>query len=207
MLIEKYVQQQQSQKHLRAPQAGEKRHRSLGYHYVRENSGRAPAWDSRSPPIRNTTYHGLWVQRDTWRNPRAQGLTEKSPTLEDMGHAAGARSNDTKAADDVYVLVGAVPCRLASEVHVNGRQVNGLQRSEASSLEVFNPSNEGINPKRPHLFYVEGRKIIRPSYSTPIAIIGAKKWGDSGTGASDPKMMGFLRRRKEGDYMDSGAIH
>jgi hypothetical protein len=63
------------------------------------------------------------------------------------------------------VMIGSIPCKLPSEVHVNRQRVSkakdkGIERQmEATNVERW--------PKHSRLIYVEGCEIVGPCYSMP----------------------------------------
>jgi hypothetical protein len=72
-------------------------------------------------------------------------------------------------------MVGSVPCRLSSEVHVDGCCVGGSS-GNATDSQVQTATGEKI-PKHARLMSREGREIVRPGYSAqaPAARIGATR--------------------------------
>jgi hypothetical protein len=63
-----------------------------------------------------------------------------------------------------------MPCRLSSDIHVNGQRMVGFEMRgmDNGAAVVGNP--EGSKTKRSRLMFAEGREIMGPEYSVHAGI-------------------------------------
>jgi hypothetical protein len=86
------------------------------------------------------------------------------------GNESGAYKkllNAAGRAEDV-VMIGSMPCRLASEVHVDGQHIarKAVKLNDGTKGEADARRRMIIGSKHPRTLTAEGREVVGPGYST-----------------------------------------
>jgi hypothetical protein len=68
----------------------------------------------------------------------------------------------TEQVSSNFALVGSVPCRLSSELHVDGQWVAYKRGKETGYQVVLTSHTEDANPKRARIVTAEGREVVGP---------------------------------------------
>jgi hypothetical protein len=63
------------------------------------------------------------------------------------------------------MMVGSWPCKVSSEIHINGRRVSELVREDKGKTTATEPEDEK-DPKRAHTVLSKGHDVVRPGYLT-----------------------------------------
>jgi hypothetical protein len=61
-------------------------------------------------------------------------------------------------------MVGSWPCRVSSEIHINGRRVSYPVRKDKGKAVATRQEDEK-DPKRPHVVLSQGCEVLRLGYS------------------------------------------
>jgi hypothetical protein len=81
---------------------------------------------------------------------------------------AGAQSVGSSQLSEGTMMVGAVPCKLSSELHVNGQRV--FRAKDKSMEREVVVADAGRSPKRSRVISAEGREVVGPGYSMPTCM-------------------------------------
>jgi hypothetical protein len=81
----------------------------------------------------------------------------------------GGATLDMQATGESVVMIGSVPCKLASEVHINGHRIGGAKTAHTHEGDVMThkgPSAcSGPVANHVHVITAEEREFIGPDYS------------------------------------------
>jgi hypothetical protein len=80
-------------------------------------------------------------------------------------------------------MMGSWPCKVSSEVHINGRRVSELVQ-EAKGKAMVPESKDEKDPWRTRRVLSKGRKVVGPGYSRLSG--DAAKVTDRGGGSGNP---------------------
>jgi hypothetical protein len=75
------------------------------------------------------------------------------------------RSSVIEEAGDDYVLVGSIPCRLSSKVHIDGRRIIGQHASATGHQMMVHKCVGEANLKQARVMSAEGHEVIGSGYS------------------------------------------
>jgi hypothetical protein len=62
------------------------------------------------------------------------------------------------------------PCKVSSEIHINGWRVSELVREDKGKMTVTKLEDEN-DPKRAHVVLSKGRKVVKPGYSKLTCVL------------------------------------
>jgi hypothetical protein len=120
----------------------------VGRHWVRNYAARH----------RDATVH---TSRSNWHGDDAAGRYGRKLKEPEEQETEGGKT----------VMIGSVPCKLSTEIHVNG------QRVDRGGVEKPGDSNTSPKPKRARMLTAEGREVVGPGY-TERACIGMHEHAD-----------------------------
>jgi hypothetical protein len=67
------------------------------------------------------------------------------------------------------MMVGSWPCKVSSEIHINGQHVSELVREDKGKMSAMELEDEK-DPKRAYAVLSKGREVVRPGY---LGLMGA----------------------------------
>jgi hypothetical protein len=80
-------------------------------------------------------------------------------------------------------MVGSWPCKVLSEIHINGRCISELVREDKGKIMATEPEDEK-DPKRAHVLLSKIREVVGPGY---LRLTGATaKVMDGGENLGNP---------------------
>jgi hypothetical protein len=74
-------------------------------------------------------------------------------------------------------MVGSWPCKVSSEIHINGRQVSEPVREDAGKTMAPEPV-DNRDPKRAHVVLSKGHEVVGMGYSRVTDVAGAANSGN-----------------------------
>jgi hypothetical protein len=170
MLIGKYLRQQQERGHKTL--SGFKRERSPGYHHRSTRWGARIAWECPGPAQtwdRAVPRSVSWARcsldakaRDDvvpW-DQRTRLAEQSSDVIILCGGTKSQHERQEQVEEDI-IMVGIVPCKLLSKIHIDGRRVTMTAR----------PDRETIRPKCTRIMTTEGREVVGLGYPTSWDVV------------------------------------
>jgi hypothetical protein len=94
------------------------------------------------------------------------------------------------------MMVGSWPCKVLSEVHINGQRVSKLIQEDKGKATV--PESEDENdPKRTRRVLSKGHEVVKPGYSR--LSVDAARVVDRGGESGNPNWVDRVRREYDMD--------
>jgi hypothetical protein len=94
------------------------------------------------------------------------------------------------------MVVGSWPCKVSSEVHINGRCVSELIPKDKGKATVPESKDEK-NPKRARMVFSKAHEVIRLGYSRLSG--DAARAADRGEESGNPNRVGRVHREHDAD--------
>jgi hypothetical protein len=93
----------------------------------------------------------------------------------------GGLSRRLEQTKEHVMMVGSWPCKVSSEIHINGQRVNEPVREDKGKM-MAPESEDRKDPKRAHVVLSKGREVVGPGYSrvTGVAANVTDKTENSG---------------------------
>jgi hypothetical protein len=89
----------------------------------------------------------------------------------------GGSSQRPEKIEEHIVMVGSWPCKVSSEIHINGRRVSEPVREDAGKTMAPEPV-DNRNPKRARVVLSKGREVVGMGYSRVTDVAGAANSGN-----------------------------
>jgi hypothetical protein len=164
MLIEKYTRTQMSASPFQ--QGRYKRNRSTDLHHDQGHSWAHTTRDCKRRQGKDTGRRVTRCMGIEWevRHDHQEG------SLEQKSHAivlCGSEREQRKDGGQGTVLIGSMPCKLSSEIHINMRIIFGRQDGRFRTCARQVTRDATFSLKRRKLWTAEGREIVGPRYSCP----------------------------------------
>jgi hypothetical protein len=92
------------------------------------------------------------------------------------------------------VMVDSWPCKVSSEIHINGRHISELVREDKGETTATELDNEK-DPKRARVVLSKGHEVVRPGY---LRLIGAAaKVTDRGENSGNPSRVNRVSKTEQ----------
>jgi hypothetical protein len=79
-------------------------------------------------------------------------------------HNREESSQRLEQTEEHVVIVGSWPCKVSSEIHINGPWVSGLVHEDKGKMMATEPEDEK-DLKTAHVVLSKGHEVVRPGYS------------------------------------------
>jgi hypothetical protein len=112
------------------------------------------------------------------------------------------RSSVTENRTDHYVLVGFVPCKVSSKMHIDGR--HAIMQAQGESDGHTGTHLVERSPKQARIVSAEGCEIVGPGYSDPAIIGSGRAMHNNGVGVSNIETV-VSHARKTGDGVENSG--
>jgi hypothetical protein len=94
------------------------------------------------------------------------------------------------------MMVGLWPCKVSSEIHINGRCVSEPVQKDKGKVTL--PESEDEHPKRAHMVLYKGHEVVGLSYSRLSG--DAARAADRGEESGNRSRVGRVHREYDTDH-------
>jgi hypothetical protein len=113
--------------------------------------------------------HTIDQEPEIWQNPRfpdrsGSGNPNRRVNHPDVLRDREESSQRPKQTEEHVVMVGSWPCKVSSEVHINGRHASELVRNDKVKMMATEPK-DGKDPKRAWVVLSKGHEVVELGYS------------------------------------------
>jgi hypothetical protein len=131
-----------------------------------------------------------FADRSGWGNP------DHRVNHPDVLHDREESSQRPEQTEEHIMMVGSWPCKVSTEIHINGQCVSELVREDKGEATVPESEDEK-DSKRTRMVLSKGHEVVRPGYSRLSG--DAARVTDRGGESGSPNWVDWLRREYDMD--------
>jgi hypothetical protein len=132
----------------------------------------------------HSTYREPGIRQNPWfTNRSGSGNSDHRVNHADVLCDGQESSRRPKQTDEHIVMVGLLPCKVSSKIHINGRHVSEPVHGDKGKTMTMEPEDE-MDPKRACVVLSKGCEVVGPGNSRSIG--AAAKVTNRGENSGNP---------------------
>jgi hypothetical protein len=133
-------------------------------------------------------------QKPRFTDRSGSGNPDRRVNCPDVLRDGEESSRRPRQTEEHIVMVGSWPCKVSSEIHINGRCVSEPVREDKGKMTATKPEDEK-DPKRARVVLSKGREVVRPGYSRLTG--AAAKVTDRGENSDNPSQVNRVSKTEQ----------